>query len=113
MTTMVECIEPGDQNRACNHRNEEKHKSQTISVQGYLQNVMAKAKQALTVDKLNQLVDHPMQFHKSDQCNRTEMEEKVSITRAKTRSMPHTWQLNKYTYAISMDTIRQSENGNK
>ena len=54
---------------------------------------MAKASQTLAVHRLNELINHFMQLHKSDQYNGTEVGEKYSVNKENTRNMPHTGQL--------------------
>ena len=70
---------------------------------------MANANQILEEDRLNELTEHFMQLHESDQYNRTEMEENDNVKKDNTINMQHKWKLNKQTYTESMDKILQGK----
>ena len=59
----------------------------------------------LAGDKPNELDDHFMQTHNSDQYGTTELEGENSASKDNTRNMPHTGQLNAHAYTENIDII--------
>ena len=66
-----------------NHNNEVTHKTHQDICEDYLRNEITEASQMLTVDRINDLVDHIMQIHKGDQYTKTKLgnSEKTDIMR--------------------------------
>ena len=77
-----------------------------MSKEDYLQNEMVKGTERLAAETLNEFIDH----FTDHQYNRTKLEEKDSVNKDNARNIPYTAQLNKHSYAESMETIRQKEN---